>query len=448
MSVITRFAPSPTGLLHIGNLRAALVNWQLARQAAGSFILRFDDTDPERSQEHYITSIEQDLSWAGLDWDAQARQSNFLDDYTIAADQLRAAGRLYPCYETPEELALRRKNQLQSGRPPLYDRAALNLSTKNRHTLESQGRKPHWRFRLEPGEIRWKDGIRGVVRFDATKLSDPVLIRADGTPLYHLPSVVDDIRMGVNHIIRGEDHVDNTAVHIQLFQALQNDIPQFSHLSMLADFSGKGLSKRSGSLGIAQLREQGIEPLALSSYLARIGTARPVTVFFNSAELIADFDLTCFGRATPRFDRHELDLLNARLLHNLPFTAVQPRLAELGLDLLKANFWQAIQPNLHHFAEVAQWWALCHDAITPPQHDTETQIFRIKAANLLPPEPWDQTSWKKWTAALQEITERRGRSLFLPLRQALTGQDHGPEMAVLLPLIGRDRAQKRLNGTI
>lgn len=448
MTVTTRFAPSPTGLLHVGNARAALVNWLLARAAGGRFVLRLDDTDSDRSEERFAAAIQSDLAWLGLDWEVLSRQSHRMDAYAAAADRLRDDGRLYPCYETPEELALKRKSRLQRGLPPIYDRAALALADDDRARLEAEGRLPHWRFKLEPGEIAWEDMVRGPVRFDAENLSDPVLLREDGRPLYHLPSVVDDIDLGITHVVRGEDHVDNTALHIQLFQALGGAVPTFGHLSMMADVEGKGLSKRLGSLGLQALREDGLEALTVAAYLARLGTAKPVAPFAAMADLVADFDIASFGRSTPRFDPAELAHLNARILHGLPFAAVQARLAELGLEAVDAAFWEAVRPNLERLDQVAEWWAICRGEVEPPAMDADDAAFLESARGLLPPEPWDPETWKQWTDAVKQATGRKGKGLFLPLRRALTGRDHGPELAVLLPLIGRERAEGRLAGRI
>lgn len=459
MTVVTRFAPSPTGLLHVGNARAALVNWLLAAAAkaqhgdvAGRFILRIDDTDPDRCDERFVGAIDADLAWLGCHSDRRERQSTRLARYAAAADRLRAADRLYPCYEAPEELALKRKSRLQRGLPPIYDRAALALTDADRQRLEAAGRRPHWRFRLDPGDIAWDDMVRGAVRFDAANLGDPVLLRADGQPLYHLPSVVDDIDFGITHVVRGEDHVDNTALHIQLFQALGGAVPRFGHLSMLADAEGKGLSKRLGSLGLQALRADGLEALTVAAYLARLGTARPVAPVTSLAGLVADFDIAAFGRATPRFDPADLAALNARILHGLPHAAVAGRLAGIGLADLDAGFWDAVRPNLQRLHDAATWWEICRGTVGAGQPDArpagspDDADFLAAARGLLPAEPWDDTVWQQWTDAVKQATGRKGKALFMPLRRALTGQERGPELAVLLPLIGRDRALSRLGG--
>ncbi len=441
---VTRFAPSPTGKLHVGNARVALVNWLIAKAAGGQFILRLDDTDDERSTEAFAQAIRDDLCWLGLLSDQEFKQSDRLALYDEATEKLKASGRLYPCYETPEELSLKRKVQLQQGRPPIYDRAALSLSDDDKAKFEAEGRKPHWRFKMAPGEIAWTDHVRGPVKFDAAKLSDPVLIRADGRPLYHLPSVVDDIEMGVTHVLRGEDHVDNTAMHVQLFQALGAQEPEFAHLSLMTDQEGKGLSKRTGSLSLESLREEGVEAMAILSYLARIGTSEPVEPKIKVEDIRDGFAIQQFGRATPKFDPRELHLLNARILHELPYTQIAPRLESDGLSI-EEDFWLAVRPNLSKLSDVADWLKICSQDLCPVIAD-EDKAFMDQALALLPAGPWDGETWGVWTKALKGETGRKGKGLFMPLRKAITGLEHGPELAGLLPLIGEDRVKKRLQG--
>jgi glutamyl-tRNA synthetase len=435
-----RFAPSPTGLLHVGNARLALVNWLFARHGGGTFLLRLDDTDVARSQAEYGAAIEADLGWLGLDWDDFLRQSDRLDRYHAAVARLQAAGRLYPCYETPKELSLKRKRQLSQGRPPVYDRAAHDLSDADRARIEEEGRRPHWRFLLEDGAIEWADLARGTVHFEPGHMSDPVLVREDGYPLYTLSSVVDDGGLGITHVIRGEDHVANTAVQIQLFAALDFAVPEFAHLPLLMGDDGKPLSKRLESLSLRALRDDGIEPGALCGYLAHLGTSLAATGEETMEALVAGFDVAGFGRAAPRFERSELDHLNARMLHHLPFEAVRGRLGVAGAD---AAFWEAVRPNLSKLAEAADWWRILHGDVEPVIGDP---AFCETAAALLPDEPWDETSFKVWTDAVREATGAKGKALFMPLRQALTGMEHGPELRVLLPMLGRERALARLAG--
>jgi glutamyl-tRNA synthetase len=446
MSVAVRFAPSPTGLLHLGNARTALITWLFARAEGGSFLLRIDDTDAGRSEERFVDAIKADLSWLGIDWDREARQSDRAGDYAAAIARLKADGRLYPCYETAEELALKRTAQLQAGKPPVYDRAALALSEADRAELEAAGRRPHWRFKLEHAPIEWHDRVRGPVRFNGADLSDPVLIREDGSPLYHLCSVLDDIDFAITDVVRGEDHVANTAAHVQMFQALGADPPGFAHLPLIADAGGQGLSKRLGSLSLQSLREEeGLEPMAVASLLARLGTSDPIEPVADMGRLIVGFDWAKFARATPKLDPAELDRLNAKLVHDLPFEAARGRLAALGISDPDPAFWAAVRPNLTRLADAAQWHAIARQEIEPAASDEDTD-YLAQAAAILPEEPWDEATWKAWIEAVKQATGRKGKGLFLPLRRALTGLDHGPELAALLPLIGRDRALARLRG--
>ncbi len=435
---IVRFAPSPTGLLHVGNIRAALFNWLYARRYGGIFILRLDDTDVARSRPEFEAGIERDLLWLGLDWARKEKQSDRLAHYDDARDRLIASGRLYACYETPEELDFRRKRLMAQGRPPVYDRAALKLTEADRARLEGEGRRPHWRFKLASEEVRWEDLVRGPQHVDEASQSDPVLVRADGTYLYSFTSVVDDIAFGVTHVIRGEDHVTNTGAQIQMFQALDAPVPVFAHLPLLVDAAGGGLSKRTGSLSIADLRERGIEAVAISALLARIGTSDPVEPVVSLDALVASVDFGRVGRAAARFSEEELAQLNARTLHLLPYELVAQRLQDFDADLGDA-FWLAVRGNLATLVEAQSWATVVRGPIQPVIEDAE---FLAEAAGKLPPEPWDEATWKSWTSGLG----RKGRALFHPLRLALTGQEKGPEMAKLLPLIGRERATERLHG--
>ncbi|HEY0834869.1 MAG TPA: glutamate--tRNA ligase [Azospirillum sp.] len=444
MSVAVRFAPSPTGLLHVGNVRLALVNWLFARKAGGTFLLRLDDTDEERSRPEYATAIEEDLRWLGLTWDRFARESERYDRYAAVTAELKAAGRLYPCYETAEELSLKRASLIGQGKPPIYDRAALRLSDADRARLEGEGRKAHWRFKLEHAPVEWTDLVRGPVRFEGAALSDPVLIREDGRPLYTLTSVVDDADLAITHVIRGEDHVANTAVQIQLWQALGAAVPAFAHLPLLTDAGGQGLSKRLGSGSVRALREEeGIEPMALASLLAKLGTSDAIEPRLTLDELVAEFDMGKIARGTPKFDGEELKRLNARILHLTPFDAVAGRLKAMGFQGADAAFWDAVRPNLERLADVGAWWTVTHAPVAPVIGDA---AFTTAAAGLLPDEPWDAATWGAWTGAVKQATGRKGKELFLPLRLALTGREHGPELKNLLPLIGRARAVRRLSG--
>jgi glutamyl-tRNA synthetase len=438
MTVRVRFAPSPTGHLHVGNIFVALHNWLFARKESGEFLLRFDDTDLQRSTAAFADEIRNDLSWVGLIWDREVSQSQRIPVYDAAVRRLKQSERLYPCYETAEELALKRQAQLQSGRAPVYDRAALALTAADRAKLEAEGRLPHWRFRLDLREVRWIDMVRGPQHIDEASQSDPVLIREDGTYLYTLPSVVDDIDLGVTHVIRGADHVTNTGAQIQIFEALGGPVPRFGHLPLLKGKGGEELSKRIGSLSIGELRAAGIEPLALASYLARLGTGDPMRPVHSLAELAPEHNLGKLGAASPHFDRDELAQINARLLHETEFREIASRISTSGAD---ERLWNAVRGNLEKLADIEQWAEICHGEILTRADDVD--LVRIAAAEL-PPEPWNEETWKNWTGAITSATGKKGKALFQPLRQALTGLDHGPEMRLLLPLIGRARAAARL----
>ncbi|WP_314375801.1 glutamate--tRNA ligase [Sphingomonas paucimobilis] len=439
---VTRFAPSPTGRLHVGNIRTALHNWMYAQKAGGRFLLRIDDTDAERSEERYVAAIRADLQWLGLIPDAEVRQSQRFALYEARFAELVASGHVYPAYESAQELDLKRKIQLGRGLPPVYDRAALALTDEDRSKLEGEGVRPHWRFKLDHGApIEWDDAVRGPQRFDPATMSDPVIRRADGTWLYMLPSVIDDIDMGVTQVVRGEDHVSNTALQIQMFQALGAALPRFAHAALLTGNEGK-LSKRLGSLGVDHFREIGIEPQAVRALLARIGTSDPVEPVADMASLIAGFDFSRFGRAPARFDEAELAQLNARILHQTPFEAVADRLPT-GMG---AAEWEAVRPNLSTVAEAADWWQVIEGPVDAPEPAEDDRAYLAQAAEAAGAIDWANDPWHALTATLKDATGRKGKALFLPLRLALTGRAQGPDMAALLPLIGRERTIARLNG--
>jgi glutamyl-tRNA synthetase len=443
---IVRFAPSPTGHIHIGNARTALLNFLFAKKHHGEFILRFDDTDAEHSKEEYMQAIEVDLAWLGAVPDAVLRQSERFALYSAAAQKLRDEGRLYPCYETAEELDRKRKRQQARGLPPVYDRAALALSAADKAKFEAEGRRPHWRFKLEHKIVHWSDLVRGESHVDCASLSDPVLLREDQTYLYTLPSVIDDIDHKITHIIRGEDHVTNTAVQIQLFEALAGVLrhPIFAHHNLLFSASGEGISKRSGALSIGRLREEGIEQLAVAAAAVLIGSSVALHPVSSLDELKASLDLGEISRTPARFDPAELAALSARTLHGLSFEAVRYRLATHDITGYKAEpFWLAVRGNLSAFLDVVGWWRVVEANIAPVIEDA---AFLAQARESLPAEPWDEGIWANWTKVLKEATGRKGRALFHPLRLALTGREDGPELAALLPLIGRARAAARLSG--
>ncbi len=439
MTVTTRFAPSPTGRLHVGNIRAALHNWLWARKNGGRFLLRLDDTDAERSTEDYARSIRDDLAWLGLTPDAESRQSDRFALYERRFEELRAAGHVYPAYETAQELDLKRKVLAGRGLPPIYDRAALALSDAERAALEAEGREAHWRFKLDHATpIAWRDLIRGEQRLDPALLSDPVIRRADGSWLYMLPSVIDDIDMAITHVVRGEDHVTNTGLQLQMFAALGATPPAFAHEALLTGSEGK-LSKRLGSLGCDAFREEGIEPIALLALLSRIGTSDPVEPMANSLTLMEGFDFARFGRAPARFDMDELKGLNRRTVHMLDYAVVAERLP-VGMN---GAVWTAIRPNLERVTDAADWWAVIEGPIVV-EPSLEDAAYLAEAAVIAGAIEWSADPWHQLTEQLKNSTNRKGKALFLPLRRTLTGRDHGPDMATLLPLIGRERAIERL----
>ncbi len=442
IEIVTRFAPSPTGYLHAGNARLALMNFLFARRHGGRFLLRIDDTDAERSRADYEEAIRHDLRWLGIDWDDSFRQSDRLDLYAAAAERLKASGRLYPCFETKQELDAKRERRARQKKPPVYDRVMLKLTDAQRQAAEAGGKRPYWRFRLSDGIAAWDDLVMGAQQVKLATVSDPVLVRADGTPLYTLTSVVDDIAAGVTHVIRGADHVTNTAVQRDLFAALGADPGRigFAHLPLLLDATGDKLSKRLDSVSLRSLRADGNEPRALAAYLARIGTSddpEPATM----AELIAGFDLARVSRAAARFDPSQLLTLNRRILRELSFAEIADRLPQGATEA----FWLAVRGNLDLLAEARGWWDAVAGEIVPPVVEAEEDRAMLRAAlDALPPEPWDTEIWPSWTDTVKQETGRKGRALFLPLRLALTGDDHGPEMRALLPLMGRARAARRL----
>jgi glutamyl-tRNA synthetase len=439
---IVRFAPSPTGLIHIGNARTALLNALFARRERGMFVLRLDDTDLERSKPEFAAAIEEDLAWLGVPPDRVVRQSDRFALYAAAAERLKGIGRLYAAYETPEELEFRRKRQLARGLPPVYDRAALKLTGEEKAKLETEGRRPHWRFRLDHRMVEWRDLVRGPSHVDCASLSDPVLVRADGTYLYTLPSVVDDIDLEITHVIRGEDHVTNTAVQIQIFEALGGAAPTFAHHNLLTTASGEGLSKRLGHLSLKGLREAGLEPQAVASLAVLVGSAEAVRPVKDMNELARLIDFAHISRAPAKFDEAELEHLNARLVHELAYDEVKDRLAELEIGGGEA-FWLAVRTNLTKVADATEWWSVVQGPIEPVI--AEPAVVSA-AAKTLPPAPWDGSTWKGWTETVKAATGAKGKALFMPLRLALTGRDHGPELAPLLPLIGPERARRRLAG--
>jgi glutamyl-tRNA synthetase len=432
---ITRFAPSPTGYIHVGNLRTALMNYLIARKNGGEFILRIDDTDPVRSKEEYVDGLKEDLTWLGLHWDRVERQSERLDKYHAAADELRKIGRFYEAWETPTELDLKRKKQLNMGKPPVYDRAALNLSDAEKAKLRDERGPGVWRFKLDQERIEWKDGILGDISIDAASVSDPVLIRGDGQILYTLASVVDDTEMGVTNVVRGSDHVTNTATQIQIMQALGGTVPAFAHHSLLTGPQGEALSKRLGVLALRDLRERGVHPFALLSTMARLGSSDPIELRTDMESLIDGFDIERFGSAPTKFDVEDLFPMTGRYLQTLPLEAVAGDIVALGVPEDKAAlFWQVTRENITTLHDLKGWWQMFSEGAEPVIAD-EDKEFVAEALALLPEGEFDESTWGTWTAAVKEQTGRKGKGLFMPLRLALTGKPHGPDMAAVLPLL-------------
>ncbi|MDE2007192.1 MAG: glutamate--tRNA ligase [Rhodospirillales bacterium] len=437
---MVRFAPSPTGYLHVGNARIALANYLFARRHGGRFLLRLDDTDTARGRAEFAEAIAHDLGWLGLDWDDSFRQSDRLDRYAAAAERLKRAGRLYPCFESEEELAAKRAQRLRRHLPPVYDRAMLRLTEAQRAAAEAGGKRPYWRFRLSDSTVSWDDLVLGPRAVKLPAVSDPVLIRADGTPLYTFTSVVDDIETGITHIIRGEDHVTNTGIQRDILAALGADPGAlgFAHLPLLTDTDGGKLSKREGALSLRALRGDGIEPGAIAAYLARLGSAADPAPA-SLPELAAGFDLGGFSHSAARFDARQLLALNRRVLHGLDYAAVAARLPAGATPA----FWEAVRGNLDLLTEARGWWQVVAGEIAPPPQPEERAFLAAAQADL-PPEPWDGETWRRWTEALKVATGRKGRALYHPLRLALTGEEAGPELRALLPLIGRERVAGRL----
>ena len=442
-SPTVRFAPSPTGYLHIGNARTALFNWLFALARDGKFILRLDDTDIERSKQEFADAIVEDLNWLGIHPHETYAQSQRFELYDTAVQKLKGAERLYACYETPDELDRRRKRQMARGLPPVYDRAALKLNPEEIAAFDAEGRKPHWRFLLNPGKVAFDDLVRGHVEIDAESLSDPVLVRGDGTYLYTLPSVADDIEMGITHVIRGEDHVANTGVQIQIFEALGTKPPTFAHHNLLTSASGEGLSKRSGALSLRSLRESGLEPMVVASLATLTGSSEDVKPYPDLKTLSEHLDFAHISKSAAKFDPADLEAMNASLLHAMPYAEAAPRLQAMGLDVPEP-FWNVLRANLKHFADVKQWAEIIHSPTHSVIHDA---AFIAEAAALLPEPPWTEASWKDWTNAVKEKTGRKGKELFQPLRLALTGLEHGPDMGQLLPLISPDVVREKLRAS-
>lgn len=431
-----RFAPSPTGFMHIGNTRTALFNWLLAKKLGGKFMLRIDDTDRLRSKKEYEDAMRESLVWLGFDWSEEARQSARFDRYNEVKEKLMAEGRIYACYETPEELEIKRKRAMAKGLAPVYDRQALHYTAEDLAKFKAEGRKPHYRFKLLDGVIEWNDIVRGHCRYEAEKLSDPIIIREDGSYLYHLPSCIDDSDFGITHIVRGEDHTTNTASQIQMFEAIGGKVPTFAHLPLLTGTEGK-LSKRLGSLGVRELKAEGVEAMAICSFLAKLGTSDAIEPYYSLDELAESLDFSKLGRSQPKFDEEELKHFNTKVVRSMPYSLVKDR---IDAD---ETFWNDVRANLDVVDDVKVWENICHKEVTPIIED---KALTDLAAELLPAEPWNENTFNEWLSALKVQSGKKGRELFHPLRKALTALDDGPELKTLLPLIGYEKAEKRLLG--
>ena len=443
MKTKLRFAPSPTGNLHVGNARTALVNYLFCRSISGEMMLRIDDTDEERSSEEYEENIKSDLNWLGIYWETTARQSTRIKNYNDALKKLFENGRAYRCYETQEELSLKRKAQLMSGKPPVYDRQGLNLEENDHKQYKKDGKSPHWRFKLLDEEVTWNDLIRGHCTYDMKALSDPVIMREDGRPIYTLASVVDDIDHKITHIIRGEDHVTNSAAQIQLFNALGNEAPFLGHLSLISGSDGEGLSKRLGSLSLGELKREGLESNALSSLLARLGTSDPIVFFKDVGDLIESFDLDKFSRNTAKFDINDLYLMNKKSIQSMNYDEASKRFNLIGLDEPGEEFWNTVSGNLNNFIETKIWWEVVFGEIDPL---IDNQDLIGVATDTFPSESLDNETWSTWCKKISSQSEFKGKELFITLRKAITGYEYGPELSKLLPLIGKEKILSRLSG--
>ncbi len=442
MTKICRFAPSPTGFLHVGNIRAAIINFLYAKKIGGKFILRLDDTDIERVRDEYRDMILQDMAWLGLEYSDLIKQSDRLEKYEAAKNQLIANGRLYECFETPEDLNLQRKSQIASGITPIYNRAALNLTAEQKDLLRAQGLKPHYRFLLEDKITSWDDKIKGKITYEGRHFSDPVLVRDNGVPTYTFCSVVDDVDLSITDIIRGEDHITNTAIQIQIFEALGAKVPDFSHLALVKASEGK-ISKREGGFDVKSLRAEGYETMSIINLLAQIGTSEPIKIYKNCDELVSDFSFAKFSKSSTNYDISELNHINQKLLQKLDLSDVAPQLKNLGLTEVDAGFFDCIKQNIGFLSEIKMWWEICKGQFRY-QNKAEDQEFLRKAASFLPQDTQDSSCWQNWLEGIKSNTTRKGKDLFMPIRLSLTGVEHGPELKFLVNLISREEILKRL----
>lgn len=444
MTKICRFAPSPTGFLHVGNIRAAIINFLYAKKTGGKFLLRLDDTDVERVKDEYREMIIKDMAWLGLEYEKIIKQSDRLEKYEEAKNRLIANGRLYECFETAEDLNFQRRSQTASGVAPIYNRAALNLTDEQKKSLRAQGLKPHYRFLLEDKITAWDDKIKGRITYEGRHFSDPVLVRDNCMPTYTFCSVVDDIEFGVTDIIRGEDHITNTAIQIQIFEALGVKTPDFAHLALVKASEGK-ISKREGGFDVKSLRNDGYEAMAIVNLLAQIGTSTSIKIHKNFEELARDFDFAKFSKSAMNYDISELANINHKLLQSLDFCEAKPRLKEIGITgEVSEKFWTAIKLNINFLSEAKEWFEIFSEEFRF-KNKNEDQEFLHEAAKLLPKNTEDENCWNLWLSEIKKISPRKGKELFMPIRLALSGKEHGPELKFLVNLIKRDEILKRLD---
>jgi len=441
---ICRFAPSPTGFLHVGNIRAAIINYLFVKKHNGKFLLRFDDTDESRVKDEYRDMIIQDFAWLGLEYDNLTKQSDFLDKYEAAKNKLITSGRLYECFETAEELNIQRKSQIRSGMRPIYDRSALNLTSEQKDELRKSGVKSYYRFLLEDKEVSWDDKIRGKISYQGRHFSDPVVIRENGIPTYTFCSVVDDIDFGVTDIIRGEDHITNTAIQIQIFESLGGKIPEFAHLALIKAKDSK-ISKREGGFDIKTLREEGFEAMSLINLLAQIGSSKSINIYKNSEDLVKDFALENFSKSATNYDINELKLINQKLIQSLEFSEVKDRIKNLGIqdETFATKFWECISPNISFFNECKEWLEIINGNFKH-KHNEQDQDFLKEISKILPEDTTQENCWQDWIAGIKKISDRKGKNLFMPIRLALTGKEHGPELKLIINLISREKILERL----
>lgn len=441
MNIITRFAPSPTGMLHIGNARIAIANWLYAQKNGGKFLLRIDDTDKDRSKKEYEEAITRDLKWLGLNWDDSFSQSSRIQKYEEIKNHLIEIGRLYECYETPEELEIKRKFQLSAHKPPIYDRASLHYTNEQKDQFRKEGRKPHYRFLMKDTPIVWNDMIKGQMRYESHNIGDPILVREDGSMTYMLCSCVDDIEYNISHIIRGEDHLTNTAIQIQIFDALSAKLPSFGHLSLVHQKEGK-ISKRDGGFEISSLRDnECIESMTINSFFATVGRSEPTKIFKDLESLIENFDISKFSKSPTTYLPEELLRLNHKLIIDLNYSDVKNRLTDIGCKDVTEEFWIAVRPNIQTLKDVKDWWDIC--TVTPYVQNLDKEYLSI-AKSLLTEDVIKPDTWSIWTKKISEKTGKKGRELFMPLRLALTGRESGPELDAILPMIGKNEILLRL----